>query len=322
MEDELDGSRDVHTPEPESSSDLPISDSEVSLIRRTPSRFQRAPPKSEGALPSPLVKSPTSGIIQDLIVSTAAKSIELQKNLAKPELSLAANGKNFARFTVRAAALANLQDTIEGIFAWQQPSVTLLCMVAYAFVCIYPATILMLPYILLVHLIVQNYFYRAQRIAQANGRPLSLLPPEPSPIAKIGSAQYKRNLTFIQNSMGMFADLFDAVRMQLTHIDWSDEAHTMNVLKGVLAAWTVTVVAVCLVPWNYVLLVGGEAAFIANTPLAQAFADTVVPKILAALKLRLHGVKKRFNGRLPSIRVEMPAMDNHQSSISKAKTIA
>jgi hypothetical protein len=320
-EEDLDTSREVLFFETENNSELPVSDTEVSLIKRTPSRFQRVTSKSEGLPQSPPPRSPTSGIIQDLIVSTAAKSIEIQKNLTKPELSLAANGKNFARFTVRAAVLANLQDTVESIFTWQQPSVTLLCMVAYGFVCIYPAIILMLPYILLVQIIVQNYFHRAQRIAQANGRPLSSLPPEPSPIVKIGSAQYRRNLTFIQNSMGMFADHFDAVRAQFIHFDWSDEEHTMNILKAVLAAWVATVVAVYFVPWNYILLMVGEAAFVANTPLAQAFADTVMPKILAALKVRLYGMKKRFNGRVPSIRVDTPEKDS-QSHMAKAKTVA
>lgn len=332
LEDEEGGDVSREVPQMFDTSEV-LSDSEISLVKRTPSRYQRANAaaavaaaagKYDSGTLSPVPRSPTSGgIVQDLIVSTAAKSIELQNKLVKPELSLALNGRNFARFTVRAAVIADLEDTLEGIFTWQQPSVTLLCMVAYAAVCLYPGMLLMTPYALLVYLIVKNYFYRAQRIAMANGRPLSSLPPEPSPIVKIGSAQYKRNLTHIQNSMGLFADTFDAVRMQMTHLDWSDEQDTMNILKLVLLGWFATAVTLYFVPWNYVLLVGGELGFLANTAIAQAFADTIAPKLLVAVKAQFSQVRRKFQPtKVPVIQVDAAAKPASESPMSKAKTIS
>jgi len=268
---------------------------------------------------SPLQKSATSALVQDLIITTAAKSLEIERQSVHPELSLGANGKNFARFTVRAGALADFQDQVEAVLLWKRTSVTLLVMVVFTIACLFPALIIMAPFALITNIIISNYFYRAKRIAMANGKPLSTLPPEPSPIVKFGSAAHRRNLTFIQNSMGMFADTFDAVRLQLTHLDWNDEQHTMEVLKYVLLGWLGLGITLIFVPWNYLLMLGGWGAFTANTAVARAAADVIMPRLLEVLKVRYEKVRQRFGK--PGLENAREGRAEADLALKKSKTV-
>jgi hypothetical protein len=100
----------------------------------------------------------------------------------------------------------------------------------------------------------------------------------PAPATTI--TEYKANMQYIQNFMGVFIDTYDEVAAQLHHFDWSNPQHTTDVFKLVLVAMFGTLAVVAIVPTHWLMLIAGEAVFIANSAIVKAFADVVLPHIL------------------------------------------
>jgi hypothetical protein len=278
-----------------------------------------------------LIGSPTSpqpyksSIVQDLIVSTAAKQIELEKSMKPAPLNFfTTTPRNFTRFVARAGVGADLEDNVLYVLSWQSPAVTLLCMVVFSVVCLYPGLVLLGPFAILLNVMVSNYFARAKRIAMANGKkPLGADPNSSTiavvpPVAQKGSVQYARNLKFIQNSMGIFADTYDAVRAHSSHLDWSDEQHTADVFKATVAGLVGTSLVLLFIPWNYIVLVGGLFAFVANTAVVQAAIDIVVPRVMVLLHVEAVKFQKRWLKRRMT-EADAPPPTN-EDAMKKSKT--
>jgi hypothetical protein len=85
--------------------------------------------------------TPTSqgSFIQDLIVSTAANQMAMERSIQPMSLNLITRTpKNMQRFMQRVGALGAAENAIKYIMTWQSPSTTILCMVGYALLCKYP----------------------------------------------------------------------------------------------------------------------------------------------------------------------------------------
>jgi hypothetical protein len=81
----------------------------------------------------------------------------------------------------------------------------------------------------------------------------------------LDSTQYKENLLFIQNTLGAFVAVYDFVYSLTPLLTWEDERKTRLLLKGCILSALVTLPVMSLVPWRYVLLIGGVLALCAAT---------------------------------------------------------
>ncbi|RKP26466.1 hypothetical protein SYNPS1DRAFT_14149 [Syncephalis pseudoplumigaleata] len=210
--------------------------------------------------------------------------------------------KNTQRFVQRAGALGAAENAVKYIMTWQSPSTTMLCMVGYALLCLYPILITIIPHLVILHLIISNYFKRAQEIAMVRSGKRSprrqekqqhspFIPLSVSSAASV--AEYKANMQYIQNFMGTFADTYDVVAAQLHHLSWADPQYTANLFKMVLGAIAGTLLVFYIVPTHWIFLAVGEFAFVANTAVVKAFADTIVPVLLERANVKL-GNAPRF----------------------------
>lgn len=332
----------------EDTSGSTLSDSEISVSRRirTPSSEGRRPTPAQPSLTLDTVKgastfsaSPSTNgpstlkssitlpilgkegkgskkhrsLVQDLIISTAVNQRAITKASKHPGLNLlTTTPRNFQRTVSRVGGLATFERQVQAILTWETPSQTLLCILAWSTLCLYPGTLLLLPSILIIYIILSFYFAKAHRLAQLQEKEdgtndsgsskkgkkdrfkprLSQAPP-PAP----GSIQYKENMRFIQNGMGTFSDAYDALMAQMVYLDWSNEARTWQVLQISLLVLFLTSLLILFIPINWVLLVGGWAVFISNTAVARAFGDVLVPLMVDRVN---HHVRKAQAQYAPS----------------------
>ncbi|KAI8054073.1 hypothetical protein BDF22DRAFT_743045 [Syncephalis plumigaleata] len=260
------------------------SSSAASLARRASNRRFKSNMSMDNAS-----TSQQSSFIQDLIVSTAANQMAMEKSIQPMSLNLVTRTpKNMQRFVQRAGALGAAENGIKYIMTWQSPSTTMLCMVGYALLCLYPILITIIPHLVILHLIISNYFKRAKEIAAARAGKRSSKRQEKqhSPFIPLSAssatsvAEYKANMQYIQNFMGTFADTYDLVAAQLHNLSWADPQRTANLFKALLGAIAGTLLVFYIIPTYWIFLVVGEFTFVANTALVKAFADTILPVLL------------------------------------------
>lgn len=101
-------------------------------------------------------------------------------------------------------------------------------------------------------------------------------PPEISPASET-SKDFFRNMRDLQNTMGDYADLHDAAVSVLSPVtNFSDETLSSAAFLLCTILTVVLFLTAHLVPWRYLLLVGGNAAVMANNPTIQAFFKTLM----------------------------------------------
>ncbi|KAL1659847.1 integral peroxisomal membrane peroxin-domain-containing protein [Schizophyllum commune] len=129
-----------------------------------------------------------------------------QKLLSKRDpLSIQITTINFKRFIEVVGPVFWLQDRIEEILFWRKGAkVTGVWMAAYAFICLYPRLLLVLPNIVLIALILLPSTSAAPN-ANVKPRPTQPLDTPPTGV------DYQANVQAIQNLMGFVADMHDAV---------------------------------------------------------------------------------------------------------------
>ncbi|KAJ3113328.1 peroxisome- protein [Phlyctochytrium bullatum] len=248
-----------------------------------------SPPKAgmdEGSLSG----SGSSGsIMQDLLASTAQQSVQLnkQKKEASPPLNLlTTTPRNFTRFVSRIGPVVDVFDTITDIMTWKEPANTVIALLSYIILCIYPVLFVILPQIFLIYLITRNY-YRKTKLEVVGKKSIA-----PSSTLSTTSAQYIKNMQFIQNQMGMFCDVHGEVSRHMKLLDWSNEKDTMAVLKAAAGSAVVVVVVVRLIPVNVIMLVAGVGAFFANTAFFRAASTTLPPVIIKGLADRVDSIRE------------------------------
>jgi hypothetical protein len=135
---------------------------------------------------------------------------------------------------------------------------------------------MILPQFFLVVIITRNYYNKTKKeVTKRKGAAYTTI--------STTSAQYLRNMQFIQNQMGMYATVHDEVSNNLRLIDWSSEEDTMQVLRFVVGSAVGVIITLHLIPFNLIMLVGGLAAFTSNTAIFKAASTTLPPVIIKHL---------------------------------------
>ncbi|RKP03897.1 hypothetical protein CXG81DRAFT_4246, partial [Caulochytrium protostelioides] len=171
---------------------------------------------------------------------------------------------------------------IISVLTWEVPSRTLTALVAYITLCLYPALLCVLPQMVMISLIVHNYYNRTKS---------RYVKKSPSSLYKHDAKKYAQNLHFLQNSMGDYAALYLKVRKDAEVLAWSDEARTLQLLKLCVGSMFGTLLVLRWVPFNYIALSGGLVLFFQNTAFYQALCATVPSAVAATMRSTLDDVR-------------------------------
>ncbi|KZV64763.1 hypothetical protein PENSPDRAFT_745287 [Peniophora sp. CONT] len=175
-------------------------------------------------------------------------------------LSVPITTTNFRRFISKVGPVFWLQDRIEEIIFWRKGTkFTATFMAIYAFLCYYPRLILMLPNVILIATLAATY-------SSEDDRPPDGLAPPPKANAREGSAEWLANIQGIQNLMGAFADLYDAVFPYVPHSTHSTP-YTPHILTFTILLTLITLPILPLIPLRPFFLVIGLAPFALTHPL-------------------------------------------------------
>ncbi|TPX60999.1 hypothetical protein SpCBS45565_g07362 [Spizellomyces sp. 'palustris'] len=276
-----------------SSSDLVLNgtyvddgDSERTVVKRRQSDVigkaitaPRKPPMKRSATAGPTEKE--MSIVQELITNTAMNSAAMEKaakDSAPPLNLLTTTPKNFTRFVARLGPAVNFQDDVTEVLTWQNPPKTIIVMVTYIFLCIYPTLLIVAPQMLLIYIIMRNYYKKTKK--EVVGRKTS------------GNVQYLKNMQFIQNSMGMFCDGYEDVKKNSKALDWSNEEETIRLLKLAVASMFGVIFVVRVIPFNYLMLLGGVSVFLQNTALFRAASTTLPPVLIKKLQNQVDNIRE------------------------------
>ncbi|KAJ3414824.1 hypothetical protein HDV05_005981 [Chytridiales sp. JEL 0842] len=236
--------------------------------------------------PTTTTTATNNNFVQDLIANTALSSASMKKERKDAPLNLlSTTPRNFTRFVARLGPVVDAFDAITEIMTWKDPSRTLVALLAYIILCIFPTLFMILPQFGLVVIITRNYYNKTKQevTKKRSGGAYTTI--------STTSAQYLRNMQFIQNQMGMFATVHDEISANLRLIDWSSEEDTMQVLRVVVGSAVGVVVTLHLIPFNYIMLLAGLAAFSSNTALFRAASTTLPPVIMRNLQDKVTQLK-------------------------------
>ncbi|CAG8846731.1 11960_t:CDS:2, partial [Racocetra persica] len=173
------------------------------------------------ARPISPVKTPPfdTKIIQDLLVSSAlnvSNPTKMPSDSTHPPLNIKLLGDNFRKFVQKCGFIFVIQDFAEDLFLWKNPPDTLLAMVIYVYICLYPQLLILAPLVAFLAVLIYNFPNESQakkkthikfkRFTQLN----NYLPAE-------NSVDYLKNMQNIQNLMGLISDIYDVMVDVLKH---------------------------------------------------------------------------------------------------------
>ncbi|KIY65309.1 hypothetical protein CYLTODRAFT_424449 [Cylindrobasidium torrendii FP15055 ss-10] len=213
-------------------------------------------------IPSMLMSSVPSGPAVD-----ARKHNKVPLMSSKDPLSIGIMSVNFRRFVSKIGPVFWMQDRVEEIITWRKGwQVTTAWMAAYAFICYFPRLLFLLPQIVLIGVMLATNKY--------TGQPTLLEPPvapDPEDTAPAeGSVDWQANIQAIQNLMGIYSDLYDAVYPYVFHIS-RRTPYTQHILTLLCLSILPSLIFISLpyLPIRAICLVAGLGPIIALNPYLQ-----------------------------------------------------
>ncbi|RIA96960.1 integral peroxisomal membrane peroxin-domain-containing protein [Glomus cerebriforme] len=244
---------------------------------------------------SPTKSSFDAKTIQDVLISSVinvSNASKLPSDSVHPPLNLNTTTNNFRKFVQKCGFIFELQGAVEDIIMWKNTPNTLLTMVIYVYICLYPQLLILLPFVGLLSILIsyhqkrfpgeqymnENGKYGGKKRFKRSNRVDPYLPPE-------NSVDYLKNMQNIQNLMGMISDGYDSFIPLLKHVDWSNEYETLKITQIVIVTLSFLSLTVWLVPWRYILVVLGLNVFIANTQFVKALIKEISPVLMQRGKI-------------------------------------
>ncbi|KNE66337.1 hypothetical protein AMAG_10559 [Allomyces macrogynus ATCC 38327] len=245
-----------------------------------------APAPAAGADPAAPPKKSFREMIDDVIVSTSRHAAVMEQTPREPSLSLlTTTPKNMNKFQKRVGGVHAFQNTVQDVFTWRNKTMTLLVLAVFTLVCLYPRVLAVAPQLLIVYAMSIGYYEHTKERAKLELKGKAVKPRAPPRMdadlaPKLSSAELRDNLQFVQNSMGMFVDIYDAVMLfTRQYANWDLPENATAFLKLVAASTLPAFLLVTFVPLNHIILVAGWLVFLGNTPLVIAMRETLAPVV-------------------------------------------
>ncbi|KAI5282477.1 hypothetical protein KEM54_002716 [Ascosphaera aggregata] len=205
-------------------------------------------------------------------------------------LSLPIMTDNFRRFNGRVGVVFKFQHQVEKLLQWHNPTHTLSLLATLTLVCLHPTLLVPLPFIVfLVFIMVPGYLARhppppvtstSSTTAYYSYDGPALAPAQTVKPVSETSRDFFDNMANLQKSMGDFSDAYDAiVSALLPAANFSNERLSSTIFlltTGVVMALLCTA---HLVPWNLVVLVGGDLAILAGNERVRWHVEQLIAKM-------------------------------------------
>lgn len=247
------------------------------------------------------------GSINEIIRTTQSESkrLEIERRQMTPPLNvLTRTPKNMARFVARVGFLADFQDWAADVITWQSTTQTVTVLAGWIFFCLNPRLLLFLPHLIVTSLSVHYYYARSAYSSEPTVLQKSRKTPRWSRKKKNVSF-YVRNAQWIQNFMAMHSDTYDSVLELKPYVDWRDERVSARVLQYCWLSVPLMLVFFYVVPINWVVMIAGVAAVLANSAPGRAlvhvgphlldkFVNRNLPHYRKRARVSLHALYDRF----------------------------
>ncbi|KAK4657737.1 Peroxisome size and maintenance regulator [Podospora pseudocomata] len=198
----------------------------------------------------------------------------------RPGFSIPLMSNNFRRFNARIGVVFKFQSRALKVLSWRKPTHTLSLLAVYTFVCLDPYLLFALPLAIAVFFIFVPSFIARHPAPSTSSDPdhqvrnLGYSPRGP-PLAparnfqptKELSKDFFRNMGDLQNVMEDFSVVHDKVVTLIVPVtNFSDEALSSAIFVGLFAALVIMLISAHLIPWRYLMLVGGWGAILSAHP--------------------------------------------------------
>ncbi|KAK0745353.1 Peroxin/Dysferlin domain-containing protein [Apiosordaria backusii] len=198
----------------------------------------------------------------------------------RPGFSIPLMSNNFRRFNARIGVVFKFQSRALKVLSWRKPTHTLSLLAVYTFVCLDPYLLFALPLAIAVFFIFVPSFIARHPAPSTSSDPdhqvrnLGYSPRGP-PLAparnfqptKELSRDFFRNMGDLQNVMEDFSVVHDKVVTLIVPVtNFSDEALSSAIFVMLFAALVVMLISAHLIPWRYLMLVGGWGAIFSAHP--------------------------------------------------------
>ncbi|CAE6464020.1 unnamed protein product [Rhizoctonia solani] len=200
-------------------------------------------------------------------------------------LSIQITTTNFRRFVSRSGPIFWFQDRVEEIILWKRGwCYTAAWGCAYAFLCIYPRMLLILPQLVLLAIMLINYPGTSNRrpgSPSAKGTSHSPTRSNPQLIVPEGSSEWYANLQAIQNLMGAVSDAHELAVPIVPSLTWATPA-TRSILY-----MTLITLPVGLLPISpqQIFLGGGLGLLCIMHPFFQSLLPGIVAQMTPAMRV-------------------------------------
>ncbi|KAJ3125777.1 hypothetical protein HK098_008237 [Nowakowskiella sp. JEL0407] len=190
--------------------------------------------------------------------STPLSSVDPFTSL--PQLSLLTTSKNFSRFITRIGPLVNLHDIVVDLICWKNSANTGAFLIWFIFLCLNPSLLFILPNLLLLYVIISNYYLKTSNLT-----PNTLLPSSSSSDLTTQASEVSRNLQFIQHTMGLYVEIYDWCGELYQYVDWTNEQTTRALLKFLCVSGLSLYIFFRLIPLNWIILSVGTSVVLGNS---------------------------------------------------------
>ncbi|KAM0747244.1 hypothetical protein T439DRAFT_328999 [Meredithblackwellia eburnea MCA 4105] len=218
------------------------------------------------------LKTGLDGLILNTVLTASAAG---STGGSKEPLSLQTTSNNFRKFVQKSGPIFAMQDAAEAVFRWDDVPKTVFFGAAWAFLCLYPALVLILPNIILTAILLYTHS-RHVPVDQPDGEDLGSKLGSFAPPAE-GSVDYLANLTNIQAMMGQISDVSDLLRSFAPYLTWRDPRQSLVLLQLSVLSSVLILFVYPFIPFRYVFLILGETALLAGHPISQSLFKETSP---------------------------------------------
>ncbi|KAL4933065.1 putative ABC bile acid transporter [Aspergillus undulatus] len=226
--------------------------------------------------------------VQDESVSMGAKPTP--SDMKRPAFSLPVMGNNFRRFNARIGIIFSFQNQVERLFAWKQPSHTFSFLFVYSFICLDPHLLVVLPIaIILLFVMVPTFLARHPPPPSTSTSSITpyysyqgpaLAPAKTIKPAPETSKDFFRNMRDLQNCMADFSDVHDAAISAFAPMtNFANERLSSAVFISCTILTAALFLTSHLIPWRYIMLVGGNAGILSKHPNIQEFIQNIASEL-------------------------------------------
>ncbi|KAK3989295.1 integral peroxisomal membrane peroxin-domain-containing protein [Cladorrhinum sp. PSN332] len=195
----------------------------------------------------------------------------------RPGFSIPLMSNNFRRFNARIGVVFKFQSRALRVLSWRKPTHTLSLLAVYTFVCLDPYLLFALPLaIALVGVLVPSFIARhpAAPTTELNYSPRGppLAPAKTFKPTKELSRDFFKNMGDLQNVMEDFSVGHDKViTLIVPKTNFSDEALSSAIFVFLFAGCAIMLISAHLIPWRYLMLVGGWAGILSLHPVVARY---------------------------------------------------